>query len=423
MDIITAPSSITITVFTRHSEICKKKNPTFSRDYKKCNCRKSLYIYEGGEDKVISAKTRSWEEAERFAQEQRALRDPITRKLREIEEREAEREAAAVAAQRKKTLSIEDATTRWINAQKPKTEGTARAHSRVKKRIDAWAADNNIATVGEVTADNLDEWRGEWGPEADEDYNQIGPTTQCDFQYYLKAVFKYVVDIGYLDRSPAANLKPIDKDRMPALPLSQHQFVELLAAIAPFCAAQTHNGHEIAAELNGIFLLQRWTGLRIGDAVSLPRAALVGNRISLITQKTGALIKDRIIPDHVAQALAALPANRPGFRKEYFFWRERVSQNSLVTAWTPYIKKLNSFLHFVDDHGNPMRFHSHMLRDTYAVELLLQGVPIEEVSKLLTHESIAITQKYYAPWVKSRLKKMEDDLVTAMRGMGASVTL
>jgi integrase len=56
------------------------------------------------------------------------------------------------------------------------------------------------------------------------------------------------------------------------------------------------------------------------------------------------------------------------------------------------------------------------------VELLLAGVPLEDVSRLLTHTSVRVTEKYYAPWVRSRQKQLEDKLVDAMRKMGATVS-
>jgi integrase/recombinase XerD len=49
----------------------------------------------------------------------------------------------------------------------------------------------------------------------------------------------------------------------------------------------------------------------------------------------------------------------------------------------------------------------HRLRDTFAVGLLTKGVPLEDVSKLLGHASVAVTEKYYAPWVASRKLRLE----------------
>jgi integrase len=64
-----------------------------------------------------------------------------------------------------------------------------------------------------------------------------------------------------------------------------------------------------------------------------------------------------------------------------------------------------------------------MLRDTYSVELLLAGVPLQDVSKLLTHESVAVTQRYYGRWVKARLQQLEDKSVEAMQKMGVKITM
>ena len=51
--------------------------------------------------------------------------------------------------------------------------------------------------------------------------------------------------------------------------------------------------------------------------------------------------------------------------------------------------------------------HAHRWRDTFAVELLLAGVPLEQVSILLGHASIKVTEKHYSPWVKARQEQLE----------------
>jgi integrase len=60
--------------------------------------------------------------------------------------------------------------------------------------------------------------------------------------------------------------------------------------------------------------------------------------------------------------------------------------------------------------------HAHQSRDTFAVELLLSGVPLERVSVLLGHSSVKITERHYAPWVRERQEQLEEDVRRAWKG-------
>ena len=54
--------------------------------------------------------------------------------------------------------------------------------------------------------------------------------------------------------------------------------------------------------------------------------------------------------------------------------------------------------------------HAHRFRDTFAVELLLAGVPLERVSILLGHTSVKVTERHYSPWIRERQEQAEADV-------------
>ena len=71
--------SITVSVYTRHGEVCDKKADS---TWRRCRCMKWLYVNENGKRRQVSAGTRSWDRAQE--------------KARELED-EAKRRAAAAA--------------------------------------------------------------------------------------------------------------------------------------------------------------------------------------------------------------------------------------------------------------------------------------------------------------------------------------
>jgi integrase len=54
-----------------------------------------------------------------------------------------------------------------------------------------------------------------------------------------------------------------------------------------------------------------------------------------------------------------------------------------------------------------------MLRDTFAVESLLSGMRIEEVSTILGHSSVKITERHYMPWVRARQTSLNQSVMNS----------
>ena len=49
----------------------------------------------------------------------------------------------------------------------------------------------------------------------------------------------------------------------------------------------------------------------------------------------------------------------------------------------------------------------HRLRDTFAVRALLRGIPLEDLSRLLGHSSVKVTEMHYAKWTRARKARLE----------------
>ena len=96
----------------------------------------------------------------------------------------------------------------------------------------------------------------------------------------------------------------------------------------------------------------------------------------------------------------------PKVTEKHFFWDGKVKLEIAVGSRRRRFAKLFEF-------AKVEGAHPHRFRDTFAVELLLSGVPIERVSILLGHQSVRITERHYAPWVCSRQEQLEADLINA----------
>jgi integrase len=148
-----------------------------------------------------------------------------------------------------------------------------------------------------------------------------------------------------------------------------------------------------AVRLRALTLLLRHSGLRIMDAVTLPKSKIEDGMLTLRTAKTGTDIRVPLPP----KALETLSA----FKSEgYYFWSGHSTKKSCVGNYQRAFKKLYKL-------AEVEKGHAHRFRDTFAVELLLRGATIEQVAALLGHQSTRVTEKHYSPWVKARQDQLE----------------
>ena len=124
----------------------------------------------------------------------------------------------------------------------------------------------------------------------------------------------------------------------------------------------------------------------LGDVATLSTDRLIGNKIQLYTQKTGVPVYC-VLPQFVADLLECLPR----ISDRYFFWTGNSTIHTVNGIWQRTLQALFKRAEITNG-------FAHRFRDSFSVSLLLAGVPIEQVSILLGHSNIRVTQQHYNPW-------------------------
>lgn len=238
----------------------------------------------------------------------------------------------------------------------------------------------------DLTVERLREFRRSWT------YSPLSAAKRLE---YLRAFLRFCVDAGWIERNPAAALKPTKVPHTPTLPYTDAEVDRLLEA------ARTLVGFgQYGPRIEPMILLLRYSGLRMQDAACLERARLAGDKLFLYQQKTGTPVYCPL-PAPVVEKLSAVQNGNA----RYFFYDGESQPESMVKSWDRVFKKVGQ----TADPTVP-NCHPHRFRDTFAVSLLLKGVSLDSVSKLLGHSSIKITERHYAPWVKARQEQLEAEV-------------
>jgi integrase len=173
----------------------------------------------------------------------------------------------------------------------------------------------------------------------------------------------------------------------PTLPFSSEEWEKILWAIELY--PDRPKGRR--AQVRAFVLLLRYSGLRIGDAVSLEAKRIENGKLLLYTAKAGTAVW-LPLPEEVLGSLQRVAAS------DRFFWSGIGKLKSATTGWQRSLAKLFKLA--------GVKGHAHMFRDTFAVDLLNHGVSLENVAALLGN-TVRIAEKHYAPWVKSRQVELE----------------
>ena len=357
-----------LTLYRRHIKTCAHRSE--GRKYRRCR----YPIWVDGTVKSIevrqSLKERSWEDAEIQKQnlEQR-LAHPG----------EAANEVEAITVERAWDDFACDAKARGLR------EPTLNKYRYLRRQMEQFAKDRGLRYLFEFNLDALRSWRAEWPNK------NLSALKKLEL---VRCFFRFAHDAGHIPDNPARKVKSPKVTQSQTLPFTQGEMVRIMAALAKYADPASRNGRKMRA----LVLLLRCSGLRIGDAVTLSSDRISADKLFLYTAKAGTPVYLPLAP-LVLDALDAA-ANPTG---PYYFWTGESKPKTAISDWQCKLKRLFQLAEVSNG-------HAHRFRDTFAIGLLLQGVALEQVSILLAHSSIRITERHYAPWVRSRQEQLEAEV-------------
>jgi integrase/recombinase XerD len=248
----------------------------------------------------------------------------------------------------------------------------------LERRLVPWADSQGFRLLKQLDVDRVRVFRNSWSD---------GPSTAAKNLERLRAFMRFCQAARWVRDNPALALKPPKVTSPPTMPFTLDEMRKILDA------CEKYRGRK--AWVRAFVLTMRYSGLRIGDTATLRRDRLKGNKLLLYQAKTGTPVYVPV-PDVVVEALGKLDGDG-----DCFFWTTgRGTVRTITANWERYLSRVFELSGVSDA-------HSHRFRDTFAVELLLGGVSIEQVSILLGHATVRITERHYAPWVKARQEQLE----------------
>jgi integrase/recombinase XerD len=353
-----------LTVYRRHLKTCDHKSD--GRKYRRCRCPIWVDGFLGDVEIRKSLELRDWEKAQTTIREweaEGALTEPG---------------ATPITLAQAQEDFLRDAEARGLR------QPTLKKYRVMLAQLTAFGEKEGRPFLSQFDLPALRRFRESWID---------GGISALKKLERLRAFYRFAHESGWVSENVPKKLGNPKVSSPPTMPFTKDQMVAILAACPKYSGD--------AQRLRAFTLLLRYSGMRIGDTATCARDRLNGRRLLLYMQKTSEPVFV-VLPQFVVDALDSMAP----ISERYFFWTGEGDRDTVTGNWRRTLRKI--FKAAGVKGGHPHRF-----RDTFAVDLLLAGVPLEQVSILLGHGSIRITEKHYSPWIRDRQAQLEASLERA----------
>lgn len=216
----------------------------------------------------------------------------------------------------------------------------------------------------------------------------LAPATQARRLSAIRQFHRFLQDEDIRSDDPTSTIEAPRRGRPLPKVISETQTGDLIAAASALEGAE-------ALRLLCLVELLYASGLRVSELVTLPLAAVTGERRMLMVRGKGG--KERLVPlgDPARAAIKAYLGVRARFlpaseKAQRFLFPSRGVAGHLTRRRVQQLMKELAVRAGVD----PSKLSPHVLRHAFASHLVAHGADLRAVQQLLGHADIATTQIY-----------------------------
>ena len=373
-----------LTLYRRHAQECRvhksKLSPRAKRRFMECDC--PIWMYGRTRDALVprqSTGTRDLAVAE--AQRQSLLKEDYD---------------AAVHGPR-----IDDCIERFLESHQSKLGiKTAAAYCFQLERLRAYCAGRGAVYMRDLSIDLLEDFKvkGLPGGMADTSKAQVVAKLRC----FLRVAFRR----GWTATPLAEGVTPHTAPPEQKEPYSDEEVRKILDE-----ALKLNGGRDGYASAPNTFRLllelMLETGMRVSDAIRFDPAVLQRGESGLwiygYVQRKRQRIKQPVqVEAFISKRLKTAIDGCKWLSPEKPFWYGTSASRGYKLGYQVY-----DLMQTIGKRCGVADCRPHRLRDTFAVRKLLAGFQLEDVSRLLGHSSVKVTELYYAKWIAARKVRLE----------------
>ncbi|MGA7412521.1 MAG: tyrosine-type recombinase/integrase [Bryobacteraceae bacterium] len=277
-------------------------------------------------------------------------------------------------------------------------EKTIGQHQLLLDRLERFCAAQGVVYMRDLSVDILETFKTEGLPEDMADTSKS--TSVAKLRCFLRTAYRRDwIKESLVDKVTAHRAVYEQKE-----PYSDKE-LKLILAEAEKLNGGTHGyaGHPKTFRLLLELILE--TGMRVGDAIRFnPRLLTKGEHLWVYTyqmQKQKRTEKPRHVEAYITDRLKTVIDTCDWLAPERPFLYGAFANESYLA------NEVYSRMQTIGERCGVKDCRPHRLRDTFAVNKLLSGLQLDDVSRLLGHSSVKVTEAYYAKWVSSRKLRLE----------------